>query len=202
MSCNVFIESSVLNCSYGTAAKLKDYLEKHVGNPKVSFDESGDLIISEDFDRRHILALLHFVNKEIPEWKVNDYAMLVDGKLEMEGMINQDGLVNFMVTCKGHLCVSDFCRFSLATIVGDYLVSTIGEYYPRHDGEMDTIGFDRFYETMVFKVGEDYDEGCHCRAVISDELDFEGYNTAKDAYNGHLRLCQKWDNQQQKKGGF
>src|SRR5689334_22405875 len=29
-----------------------------------------------------------------------------------------------------HLCVSRWCRFHLATLVGDYLVSTVGEYFP------------------------------------------------------------------------
>jgi len=29
-----------------------------------------------------------------------------------------------------HLCVGHDCRFHLATLVGDYLVSTVGEYWP------------------------------------------------------------------------
>jgi len=24
-------------------------------------------------------------------------------------------------------------------------------------------------------------------------MDFEGYNSATDAYEGHLRMCEKWD---------
>ena len=30
----------------------------------------------------------------------------------------------------GHLIVSEWCRFHLTTKVGDYLVSTVGEYWP------------------------------------------------------------------------
>lgn len=30
----------------------------------------------------------------------------------------------------GHLCVGQDCRFHLATCVGKYLVSTVGEYWP------------------------------------------------------------------------
>lgn len=32
--------------------------------------------------------------------------------------------------CAGHLIVGAWCRFHLATKVGDYLVSTVGEYWP------------------------------------------------------------------------
>ena len=30
----------------------------------------------------------------------------------------------------GHLCVGHLCRFHLCTLVGKYLVSTVGEYWP------------------------------------------------------------------------
>src|SRR6266446_3892048 len=66
----------------------------------------------------------------------------------------------------GHLCVGRWCRFHMTTKVGEYLVSTVGEYvHPRHSNgseraEADwlkdnwpgeNIGCDRKYETMVFK---------------------------------------------------
>lgn len=82
-----------------------------------------------------------------------------------------------------HLIVGSHCRFHLATQVGDYLVSTVGEYYPDSrvraitaqvrgieiEGKGDAwdrdynekmgnrgfeeIGYSRLYETMVFRTG-------------------------------------------------
>lgn len=79
----------------------------------------------------------------------------------------------------GHLIVGHDCRFHLCTLIGEYLISTVGEYWPDSDvreilaksrgitleGRGDAreadarrklgyieIGCDRKYETMVFKV--------------------------------------------------
>ena len=58
------------------------------------------------------------------------------------------------------------------------------------------IGCDRTYETMVFKAGKaDRVEDLMCcpyEVSNHDELDFDGYKTATEAYKGHLRLCDKW----------
>lgn len=105
------------------------------------------------------------------------------------------------------------------TYVGGYIVSTVGEYVPdsavreigakargvtlegkgdaREADWMEKMGFeeigcDRLYETMVFKAAKSKDPCCPFRMVSGSELDFAGYNTAKDAYRGHLRLCKKW----------
>lgn len=61
MSVNLFIKSSILNCSTRNAIRFKEYCEEKLDNPQISFDESGDLIILEDFDRRHIRLLLEFL---------------------------------------------------------------------------------------------------------------------------------------------
>ena len=82
----------------------------------------------------------------------------------------------------GHLIVGQDCRFHLATEIGNYLVSTVGEYLPdsnvreimaasrgitldgmgdaRRADFMRKIGFQeigsgRKYETMVFEIGTD-----------------------------------------------
>jgi hypothetical protein len=109
-----------------------------------------------------------------------------------------------------HLCVGQYCRFHLATKVGDYLVSTVGEYvHPRHSGGSERtesiwlkqnwpgedVGFGRKYETMVFMAGKPCDaKGCNCGMPESNgrELDFRGYNTAREATEGHMELCRKW----------
>lgn len=110
----------------------------------------------------------------------------------------------------GHLCVGQWCRFHLTTQVGKYLVSTVGAYvHPRHSngnekaesewlqknwpGEQ--IGLGRTFETMVFEAGAPcVDEKCGCGmpSIGGSELDSEGYNVAKDATGGHMRMCEKW----------
>lgn len=115
----------------------------------------------------------------------------------------------------GHFIGARSCGFVLNTYVGKYIVSTVGEYAPetgRHASEEDlkevpaayrewfkirgfeTLGYTRFYETMVFKAGKD-DESkcCSYSAMTADgEKDFKGYNNPVSAYKGHLELCKKW----------
>jgi hypothetical protein len=91
----------------------------------------------------------------------------------------------------GHLIVAIDCRFHLCTQVGDYLVSTVGEYFPDEavreilaqtrgvalEGQGDyrradymkkvgfeEIGYGRTYETMVFRTTGDVCAvpGCGC----------------------------------------
>lgn len=59
------------------------------------------------------------------------------------------------------------------------------------------IGLNRLYETMVFKArranhnGEDW-QCCPWEMVNPDNVDFAAYNTATDAYKGHLKMCRRW----------
>jgi hypothetical protein len=111
----------------------------------------------------------------------------------------------------GHCIIGRWCRFHLLTVVGDYLVSTIGEYvHPSHSGggerneaewlkdhwPGEEVGCGRKYETMVFHAGEPCTaEGCECGEIgfgSGDELEMLGYNTRKDATAGHMELCLKW----------
>jgi len=120
----------------------------------------------------------------------------------------------------GHLIVGRDCRFHLNTCVGGYIVSTVGEYWPDRDirrrsaelrgitvegrgDEWDAnylrligyeeIGYERLYETMVFRAVYDPENGC-CpwRMESGDDLDFDGYNDAGDAFRGHMAMCAKW----------
>ena len=112
----------------------------------------------------------------------------------------------------GHLCVGAWCRFHLHTKVGNYIVSTVGEYVPLsasngHERDeaawleenwpgMD-IGYKRKYETMVFRwSGERCEtDTCGCgQALVGDysELTCRGYNTRGDATNGHMQTCQEY----------
>lgn len=109
-----------------------------------------------------------------------------------------------------HFCCGRWCRFHMATKVGNYLVSTVGEFvHPRHSGGSEQteaawlvenwpgedVGVNRKYETMVFKAGAPCaGKGCKCGmpAISGHELDFKGYNTAGEACAGHLALCKRW----------
>lgn len=120
-----------------------------------------------------------------------------------------------------HLCVADRCQFHLATYVGQYIVSTVGEYWPEravreihaqvHDPEwlakhrqcldfdgryrahfgFEEIGGGRTYETMVFKASGS-PRACCPFIVTGAEHDFAGYNDAATAREGHMALCLKW----------
>ena len=109
-----------------------------------------------------------------------------------------------------HFCCGRWCRFHLATKVGSYLVSTVGEYvHPRHSNGSEKaerewlklnypggdIGFGRKYETMVFRAGKPCaapDCGCGLPTTDGNELDMLGCNTARAARAGHMKLCRKW----------
>lgn len=58
------------------------------------------------------------------------------------------------------------------------------------------LGMSRTYETMVFRAVKektaDAKYKCCPWKMTSGELDMEGYNTATDAYAGHMKLCKKW----------
>lgn len=122
----------------------------------------------------------------------------------------------------GHFICSPHCRFHLCTKVGDYLVSTVGEYVP--DSQVmrvlansrnailpekgdaveheflkrfgfEEIGYDRKYETMVWRAGppcEAVDCGCGIPGLVSEEVDMLPYNSAGEATKGHMALCEKW----------
>ena len=110
----------------------------------------------------------------------------------------------------GHFICGEWCRFHLCTKVGRFLVSTVGAYVPLHrsggseiseakwlskNWPGERIGCDRFYETMVFEAGERcQDPRCDCGmpTIITDDLDFLGYNSPRDATNGHMQLRKKW----------
>jgi hypothetical protein len=101
----------------------------------------------------------------------------------------------------GHFCAADSCRFHLTTLVnGTHIVSMVGEYVQPGDEKKDaperytTIGHQRLYETMVFTTaGETCPCGCELPTPDSwSEIDFAGYNSAKDATEGHDAMCAKY----------
>lgn len=76
-----------------------------------------------------------------PVWLINSRKSIRSNKWEWKGSA-------------GHLKVWKDCLFHLHTKIGDWTVSTIGEYYPERPlnekWEMEEIGIKRHYETFVF----------------------------------------------------
>lgn len=95
----------------------------------------------------------------------------------------------------GHLCVASDCLFHLTTKVGDYLISTVGDWRPYYCGvrveEPEEVGRDRLYETMVFKAGKLCDCGCGLPMISGSELLCIPSNTAGEANRAHLETCRK-----------
>jgi len=93
-----------------------------------------------------------------------------------------------------HFILGYRCQFVLATYVGKYIVSTVGELlnFEKGNDKFETIGYNRLYETMVFEAHKSDLDCCHYVIDVSKEVDMKGYNDAKSAYNGHMKLCNKW----------
>lgn len=110
---------------------------------------------------------------------------------------------------KKHFIGGGQCEFGLATRIGDWVVSTVGGYQPykylrdndptinileiKNKLEYISIGFNRKFETMVFKYKKP-DCGCCTFAcdVSQEHGDFFGsYNDAKEARKGHMEICKK-----------
>ena len=108
----------------------------------------------------------------------------------------------------GHFICGQWCRFHLTTKVGPWLISTVGEYvHPRHSGGSELkedewlkenwpgedIGCDRKYETMVFRAGEPCECGCGMPRIDGgEERNCAGYNDAKSAREGHIKMCENY----------
>ena len=92
------------------------------------------------------------------------------------------------------------CQFHLCTLVGQHLVSTVGELRLKQtDDEFEPLGAggkNSLYETMVFKTDGtvcDSDEcSCGLPSIITSELDSQRYAKAGDAAKGHYKFCRKW----------
>lgn len=97
---------------------------------------------------------------------------------------------------KMHFICADRCEFAIATdLENGYIVSTVGEYTPRHKGEWESVrassDADMYYETMVFTYSGHQECGC---PDIDDysEVSCCRYETAKEATKGHQDLCESY----------
>jgi len=92
----------------------------------------------------------------------------------------------------GHLIVSARCAYHLTTRIGDYLISTVGDFRPDGD-ERAPIGAgpDAFFETYVFDcLGEDKEGNPILKEFC--EIDGQRYAESLLAEKGHYRYCRKY----------
>lgn len=119
----------------------------------------------------------------------------------------------------GHFILGDQCQFRLNTRIGKFIISTVGEYLPdshvrevyaksrgielegigdaRESDYLKKIGYEeigsgRKYETMVFKAKKSERKCCPWEMESASELDSKAYNEPNAAYEGHLRMCEKY----------
>lgn len=96
----------------------------------------------------------------------------------------------------GHLIVAQWCLFHMNTVVGEYIVSTVGDYRREGDGPRTTIGAGKesFFETYVFKGHEPCGTAdCKCETVTNfGEIDGSRWATPREAQAGHMAFCRKY----------
>lgn len=71
---------------------------------------------------------------------------------------------------------------------GDYFDAA----YMKQYGFGDLGAGERKYETMVFPAKKSSHGCCPWEMVSGSDVDFRGYEDAKDARLGHMELCKKW----------
>lgn len=86
----------------------------------------------------------------------------------------------------GHFIAAYSCHFWLNTTIGNYRISTIGDYQPFERGTNETIGMDRTHETFVFETDD------HGEVSVYSEIDTDAYNDCDAATTGHLAMCRKY----------
>lgn len=99
----------------------------------------------------------------------------------------------------GHFICADRCRFRRNTLIecgaNRIVVSTVGDYRDR-DGKVDTIGYDRYYETAAFKAckdGEYWDANTSERVCFESAWSIKTFNALSDmrANDMHDAACRE-----------
>ena len=102
-----------------------------------------------------------------------------------------------------HFLCAHSCAFHMATKVGKYIVSSVGDYRPDGmDKKKVTIGAgeNSFFETYVFKAGGICSCGCGEPRIDSGcEIDGIRSATATEARKRHLAMCRKYAKTKAKK---
>jgi len=94
-----------------------------------------------------------------------------------------------------HFCGGNECRFVMHTLVdGAWVVSTVGDYYPQgEEGGRQGVGYNRLFETFVFKAAEGKFHDCGC-PVIADlsEVETAPANDPATARENHLGMVRRY----------
>jgi hypothetical protein len=105
-----------------------------------------------------------------------------------------------------HFIMADKCQFHMATKVGHWIISTVGQLVTddmdeynydikeNPDGiKMKEVGAGRFFETMVFEAEKARCDCCEWEVNVENgRHDFPGgaYDTASEAREGHMKVCE------------
>lgn len=99
----------------------------------------------------------------------------------------------------GHFILSDYCHHHLCTRIGDYLVSTVGDFRPNSpDSPQREIGVGRLYETYVFNVKDALlcdETACGCVMPVKferREIDSLSASNNGEADANHAKMCAKY----------
>lgn len=92
----------------------------------------------------------------------------------------------------GHFIASKKCAYHLSTLVGSFLVSTVGDYRP-NGRDRETLGSseDSFFETHVFECDGETPEG-DPNVLSWSNIDGERYSQSIAAERGHYDYCRKY----------
>lgn len=94
-----------------------------------------------------------------------------------------------------HFCGSPNCHWHMVTEIGNFVVSSIGDYRPpMNEGQQKEIGCDRKYETYVFAIGNEVCEcGCGQREFSNGPREVAAYgaNEPGKARQNHMDMCYR-----------
>lgn len=98
--------------------------------------------------------------------------------------------------CPGHFIGADRCLWRRHTLVGDHIISSIGNYMSPTSNKFQTVGggVNDFFETMVFPAGDFRDSnGCGCREPVDvgNPLKVRRYKTEGEAQRGHEQCIEE-----------
>ena len=98
-------------------------------------------------------------------------------------MINQEEWI--WIGLPGHFVGGMDCKFHLCTVIGNVMVSTVGDYRP--SGERLEIGWNRYYETAAFQI-TGWEDGY---PTFNDDPELIMYpaNTPLKARANHMGAC-------------
>jgi len=110
--------------------------------------------------------------------------------------IERHGIERIELGCAGHFIGGRSCHWHRHTQVGNYRVSSVGDYYPNEKRETLGASADSFFETYVFKTTDALakgNDGCGCREVAEwCEIDGSRWATAGEAQAGHESFVSRY----------